>query len=618
MSGFILVTSSDREAVRAEEIFNGGIVAAGVLMQQDTTLRLREEKIKLATMPGLNGIAPTFIADAAFGDWLLVAGQWFYSSKHRDPHDLLLRCRTGRLEEMALDLEGFFTMLYGHTARGEVSILTDIIGSYHCFHRQWQGVAAISNSSALLAAIDSVSLDPVACQEFIAAGVIYEDRTIHREVRKLGPSGISILREGELRYQKRYWQLSDISCESLGRPEAIDALANALSEAGKSIIAKYPRPICDLTGGYDSRALLAGMLSAGINPCTVVTGSKDCQDVRVSTGLANLIGLQHRHVTHDPVVDPIHLSTALSLTDGEYDVIEYSRVYNVHRGLSHEFDISINGSFGEVARGYWWELLFPNAGEAKEVDARKIARLRFAAGAGDGGLFRPEKRLHFVDHFADIIKRTNQGLESYPNTVQMDNLYLLMRMQRWQGRIASSTNRIWPCVSPFMFRSVLEIMLRTKSVLRRRGLFIRDFLTKMDMRLGNYPLEHGYPPLRVSIGTAYRFWPLVPVYLQKVAAKLRKKMGIAGSGYDYISSRTQLWRNDYVMEVLDPQKMKSAKLFDEQGLCCFLENSRGSAFVHEAQWARLLSLEMGLKKIDEVRSQLLSRKTARFPSHEQS
>ncbi|MHB1360716.1 MAG: hypothetical protein ACYCWC_14165 [Rhodocyclaceae bacterium] len=41
-----------------------------------------------------------------------------------------------------------------------------------------------------------------------------------------------------------------------------------------------------------------------------------------------------------------------------------------------------------------------------------------------------------------VAGRAVQPIAGYPNTTQMDCVYYSLRMQRWQGRIASSTNHL--------------------------------------------------------------------------------------------------------------------------------------------------------------------------------
>src|SRR4029078_287135 len=110
------------------------------------------------------------------------------------------------------------------------------------------------------------------------------------------------------------------------------------------INAVYRRPACDLTGGYDSRSVVAAFLNAGIKFEKTVVGNDSDPDVVISKSLSKLIGAENRHFESDTAVSTESLKEALLLSDGECDLIQYSKVQSLHRALSSEFDVSVNGS----------------------------------------------------------------------------------------------------------------------------------------------------------------------------------------------------------------------------------------------------------------------------------
>jgi hypothetical protein len=141
------------------------------------------------------------------------------------------------------------------------------------------------------------------------------------------------------------------------------------------------------------------------------------------------------------------------------------------------------------------------------------------------------KPTDLVTHFAAMIERANEGLSAWPNTTQMDHAYLRMRMQRWQGRMATSTDQIRPCLSPLMFRPVLETMLQTEQRLRQRSLLVREMLVRLQPKLAAYPLEHGYPAEPFRLGNAHRFVrSLLTSYGQKIWDKGWRVLGREKSG----------------------------------------------------------------------------------------
>jgi hypothetical protein len=541
----------------------------------------------------LNGSGASIVQDAETGSWLAVAGTFFHQSGNNQPEYLLEQFLVVGAHGLARNLDGFFAVIAGDARSREIVVITDIIGSLHCYYRPFSAGVALSTSSLVLAQLDTVSLDVIGCQEFLGTGVMYEDRTFYSEVRKLPPATITTFFDGRKVKQEQYWNMSSLAPESLTANQATDALWETLTSAVSTVNQQFDSIACDLTGGYDSRAIAAAFLVGQRKFATVVSGPPNSGDVIVSRGLAEMLGLEHVH--YPPVTDSItsrDLEAALQLTDGEYDLVEYIAVARIHRDLSQRFQISINGSFGEVARGYWWELLSPHTGVRSRLDSHKVAARRYALSSA-GALFQPQHRLNLVEHIQSVVDRSIAGFEAHPNTFQMDAAYLRMRMQRWQGRIASSTNRIWPCLSPFMFRPVLETMLQARFAVRRRSLLVRLMLAKYQPRLAAYPLEHGNPALPATWKTIPTFWPLVPYYAGKVTQRLERKI-LRKQPAQAQSPRLQLWELDEVKSLLQPAAMKAIAVLDPSEVEAFLQNAQKPGFSQDSEWRRLLTLEWAL------------------------
>jgi hypothetical protein len=587
----------------AKQLFDTGLESARGLLHQVPNATLERPWCYVAVFPRLNGSQATIASDPRTGSWLLVIGTWFHQEGYANGGEtrLLERFLEGGGAQIGEELEGFFVVVVGDGRTHEISFITDIVGSCQCFFRRTAGTIALSGSSLLLANLAPFEVDEIGCQEYLRAGVIYEDRTLYKEVRKLGPASVVRFGSGTQQPTQRYWSVSTIQPESIRGPEAARSLWNCLANAAVKIGRAVPNPVCDLTGGYDSRALVAAFWATGIPVATVVSGPEESADVVLSRQLAQIAGLPHLHNASRDSMTFNQVAEALPFTDGEYDLVEYARILEIHRSMTNRFGISINGSFGELARGYWWELLFPRAGEHAKLDAQKVGRLRFAATTDDPRLFSAEARLDLASHFAAIIDRTNDGLFDSPNTLQMDHAYLAMRMQRWQGRIASSTNRIWPCLSPFMFRSVLETMLSTQVRLRRRGLVIRQMLSEFQPAWASIPLEHGYPAMPASWKSLHRFLPALAHYGRKAWSKAFRNFGghreTNPSHSSSMPIRLQLWTKEEVHSILDFRAMKLNGLLDPTVLKDFLKQSQERSFPFEGEWSRLLSLEYTLRTL---------------------
>lgn len=541
---------------------------------------------------------PTGLAtDEETGSWLVAAGTWRAHSglgpgKESKLLDAVLRAG---IDPVVDTLEGFFTVVIGDGRSHIVTVITDLIGSHHSYRRQVDGGLALSHSSLLLAALSQTTFDSLGCQELISTGVMYEDRTMYREVRKLPPASVLTLQSGRTE-ERRYWGISSLSPNSLSGTQAVDQFFEEIRSAGKSVAALSNRPVCDLTGGYDSRIIVSGMLAAQAPFTTTVTGGNDDGDVKVSQALSRLMGFEHRVLPVPPTGSPAELRAAAALTDGEMNLIEYSRIHRIHEALRGFGEMSVNGSYGEVARGYWWELLRPSIGNVEEPDFKRIVTRRYVLSDGN-----PELRtLDLVDHFVSMFREASHPVRHFPNTTQMDHFYLRFRMQRWQGRIASSTDRIWSCLSPMMFRKVLETMLQIDWKLRDRNILARRALARHSPALANASLEHGWPAAPIALGNFWRFAPIVPYFARKALKRLR---GVPSVHRAAEAAHTVLWSNDEIQELLG-ERMRCRELLPEHALKNFLEASRAPGFPYERQWERLLSFEVAQDLLETIRSEL--------------
>jgi hypothetical protein len=605
MGGFVAVVPLRNHPAAAAPLFNAALAAQQRLVRQVPNAAVDNAWARAASFPRRNGSGATVTRDDAAGAWLIAMGTWFHGDGYGSGHESRLLHRYRQVGALALgrELEGFFCLVIGDASTREVIVITDIVGSCHAFLSVRDDAVVLSNSSLALGSVCGVELDAVGCQEFLATGVVFEDRTCFSRVRKIGPARVLRIGADGVAGEERYWDVRDIAGDApLGPDTAVTQLWETLTHAARRVGTSFQRPVCDLTGGYDSRAALAAFVGAGVEVAVTVSGAPDSRDVVVSKGLAQQLGLKHVYLEGHVSDSLDRMPAALELTDGEYDVLDYARILGVHEQLRASFDGSINGSFGEVARGYWWELLFPHIGERRPLNGQALARARFASAGHDLGLVREHLRVDLCEHFAGVIGRANDGLATAPNTLQMDNAYLSLRMQRWQGRIASSTDRLWPCVSPFMFRSVLETMLKTSPRQRLRSLLIRQMLSRFQPAIAAYPMEHGYPAVPATWRNIVRFRPVLSHYASRVRSKLARMTGVGQVVANTAGPplRSLLWQREDVRQLLDPGSMKASALIDADRARDFLARSRGEQFAHDVQWSRLLSLESALRAAHAV------------------
>ena len=541
------------------------------------------------------------IAHSADGQvWIADLGTWLPLPAEcgRDAYWLIEQYLAHGAEGLARRLQGLFALLIVDQRTRQAHVITDRCGSLHVYWRQLADGVAVCTSSAVLAQSAPSTLDPVGVHEFIATGILYEDRSLWQGIHKIGPATVLTLDPASAR-QQRYWDFSAVEPERLNLEEATEQIHHGLVEVLKALPDTGEPLISDLTGGYDSRLLLTGLLDAQRPFHTTVSGSADHPDVTVAARIAAELDLQHQNISAPPLPTAEEFDAAVRMTDGEYDAFDFARILHIHRRLAAGHGMSLNGSFGELARGYWWELLWPRLASRQQLDVAMVARKRFAAIGYDKSIFAPAARLDLAAHMTEVAGRAIAPIAGYPNTTQMDCVYYSLRMQRWQGRIASSTNQLWPAFSPIGFAQVLDPILAAKADTRFRSLLARRLFQRFAPTLARIPLEHGYPPVPASPFNLWRFSPLLSHYGGKVINKVAAKLGIASkpAAPTVRPDDTALMRETGIAEWQQSPFILQSSLFDEPPLRNLLDKNSLTNGLHAEQWRRLMTLEALLQYV---------------------
>lgn len=425
-------------------------------------------------------------------------------------------------------------------------------------------------------------------------------------MRKLEPATIFDLRGGRLAPRERTWDLRSLFPGGMaGGLGSAPALAEALVAAVEQTLAGFARPIFDLTGGFDSRAVVAAALATGRPFECVVNGRDDDPDAVSAQRIATKLGLKLLRLR--PGLDYglrslAAIERAVSLTDGEHDAVEYSSVLEIQERLSRQGDVTVNGTAGEVCRGYWWDLLAPHTGSRTRFDAMKAAR-RFVHDDWADEVLASPAAPSLAAHFAEVVGRANAGLEDLPNTVRADNLYLSLRMHRWAGRLASATDRIWPCATPFMFRRPLEIALTAPVAARAHDRMMRRLIEHLSPALARLPMAGGWPAAQLRPSNLLQFLPLFAKNVSKGVRRVRRSLGKPAPARPDPSARTaaaDLWAQDDVRALLRPDAMKTAHLYDPAALAAFFADSQSDGATTDSKLGRVLTLELVAHALDRV------------------
>lgn len=435
------------------------------------------------------------------------------------PHDLDEMARVASLWPAALDTG---VCISYRADSHSLAVRTDILNATYVYVTRFGRWQLISNSSLALARLIDGKVNWIAASEFLASGSIYGNHSLYEGIRTLKPAMVHLIRGRAEPEARSYWSPQALPFNSLSAREACVQVVAELDNDFDLLNASGKNFVLDLTGGYDSRANLGFALRKLKRFETTVTGRAGDEDVVLSSAMARRAGIKHTVIeTQSDNRDPrVRLAEAALLTDCEYDILEYARIHYVQTRFDTLHQPSIHGSGGgDVARNI-------------------ILRRDFFDSTPEGGLvlepliaqrFRNAIPKHWsrddrptADWEAHIRARIAEyDVPELPAFARLDILYLRMRMQFWQARISSSTNRFRSSLSPWTNRRVLDTMLSTRWKDRQHQMLSRMFLQALHPDLSRTPIARGEP----SGPDAWSVLSALPARMRYYAGRVAVRLG---------------------------------------------------------------------------------------------
>lgn len=265
----------------------------------------------------------------------------------------------GELHVDETALRGNFA-LYLETARGRW-LLNDSLG----FVRLYRSGDARFHCTSWLAArayAAADDIDEAAAVEYVLLGATHSDRTPARGVTRL-PLGYAVdLNERSDRARFPRGLVPDPGIRYASFDEAIETIGTQLATSFREIVQAYPgRTSAALSGGFDSRLIVASLLAEGERPRLFVYGPDESEDVRIARQIADGEGIALRCTDKASMSAPLRecdiddlVRNALFFDGLPNDGIDDRGADRLTR-LEQNADgfIALNGGGGEIFRNFF-------------------------------------------------------------------------------------------------------------------------------------------------------------------------------------------------------------------------------------------------------------------------
>lgn len=485
------------------------------------------------------------------GDFVLAVGTVFYDGKIGvealrglyDDH-----CAGRTLDEKVKG--NYFVAIW---ANNELTAFNDFSGYYPVYCNQ---ETSILSNSLMAVAKSGASHMPSRQEftEFILNGFFAGNETLLPAVQSLDRKYIWQICPDvkKIRRQPHYKPISAGADISAIADDATEALSNYF----KMLHACFPGSIGSaLSGGYDSRLMVALLRKAGNDPYLYVYGGQNASDVTVAKMIADAenIPLEHIDKSVYPTASPeafaehmdrdIYFFDGIKALGGLDDGTDLETRY--HR--AKKAVLQLNGAGGEIYREIW------NLHDRK-IDLIRFLKLRYDRGSYD--FCRPGFDVDtYYDYFAEKVRKTLDIDRTWITRSEVEMLFPFLRNVFAAPNSAANaqiSDALIPFMEPeFIFPS-FDVPIRYKYYGRLQA----EIIKRVDPVMAGYGSSYGIN-FSDPIPASYRFMRALERHIPLPARLLKRR--ILPSRY---GENAYFMSDDYIRRICNPDDLRISEFVD--------------------------------------------------------
>ena len=471
---------------------------------------------------------------------------------------------------------GHYAAILNRNGRTEIRL--DRFGGYHLFYNLAAGIVS-SSFYAICSVLDVLTLSQQSACEYVFNGVVSGNETLFSEVAlapigatiRIGPHGLDVVRPA-LRVTR------DFTPES--RETSLDRSMALLDRYFTAIERSFgDRVGCALSGGYDSRLILACLRRHGAHPRVFVYGSAPERDVRLASEIAQQEGFALAVIDKNdqPIIPPAQFAATAHRNFLAVDGYDWGGIF--HNGAEiaesarrvRDNTIAFNGGGGEIFRNFFYLL-----------DGKYTVRQLLWSFYSQFDPVTCTPVFDSTNYYAGLERKVIDLLGSDERRLArptVEWLYHSFRCRAWDGKGDSIAGRYGFTAMPYLERTITEHASALRLSWKNHGAYEAELIRRADRRLAQYPSIYGHdfagpPPLSRQVADYATY--LRPPWLRRYTYRLKHVRPPPGDWPGYLAK-------SYRDAVLPGGVEVLTRLF------------RLDRISDEAQFARILSLEYALR-----------------------
>ncbi len=259
------------------------------------------------------------------------------------------------LEHGTNDLErlsGSFNVAWWDSRSNELIVATDKLGQRLLFYSCRNGALAFGSALANIMAtsIPKRDVDLHGFSDLLRYGYILRERTLFEDVKTLPPGGMLRFKDGSLTVSQ-YWRLDNIEPSGQYDEARLDVLDDAFKTAVRRSLPENTSNAIGLTGGIDSRCILAAAIQTESSFMTHTAGQPNSSDVVIAQKLSHQERVSHVYesINSDRIGE--WLTPMVQHQGAMVATLDCHPCQHFDAGF--EFDSIVQGIGATFARGNW-------------------------------------------------------------------------------------------------------------------------------------------------------------------------------------------------------------------------------------------------------------------------
>jgi hypothetical protein len=377
---------------------------------------------------------------------------------------------------------------------GRSFLFTDYFGAFQIYHDPDRRIFSTSLLSAAKA-LPRLHFDVQGIYEYAFNIFPTGDDSVFAELKRLGPGHVAELTAQGVVLHDAPKPLPEVATDVPLAERLATHRDRLMAVIGAHVGAFGDNVHAPLSGGLDSRLLLAALRAGGSRPQIYVYGSPGSEDVRIAKAIGAAEGFEvewiekaaHRRIAPDEFANQVernfHECDAIPNYGGLFDNggNEAARK-RLHAGGA----LAASGGCGEVYRDFFFL-------RDRPTSARTLAR-SFYARYARGDLTSAFDEDRFLGAIEDKILAAlgRPGDRSRLSRLLVEQVYPRVRCRAFFGREISLVAREGAYLMPFLDHNLVEETMTLPIALKQAGTFEAALLNMIDPSLARQPSAYGH------------------------------------------------------------------------------------------------------------------------------